>query len=85
MSEENKKVGPDSSAEKSKEKKNKRFDIKGTIATYKGEYRKIIWPTRKELIESTITVAVTCAAFAVIICGLDWIFKFGYDAFTKLF
>ncbi len=78
-----KKASPGSS--EVKEKKAPRFDIKGTFANYKAEYKKILWPKKDQLIKMTITVFITCAIFGVVICGLDWVFKFGYDAFTKLF
>jgi len=52
---------------------------------YKNEYLKIIWPSRQELIKQTIMVIVISAIFAVIICLLDVIFKFGHEEFVKLF
>ncbi|MEG0913524.1 MAG: preprotein translocase subunit SecE [Oscillospiraceae bacterium] len=39
-----------------------------------GEFKKIVWPSRKQIINNTIIVLVTCIAFAVVIWGLDVLF-----------
>ena len=41
------------------------------------ELRKVIWPTRKELITYTIVVIVFVAVMAAIIAGYDYIFTRG--------
>lgn len=41
------------------------------------ELRKVIWPTRKELIAYTIVVVVFVAAMAGIVAVLDYIFTQG--------
>jgi len=41
------------------------------------ELRKVIWPTRKELITYTIVVIVFVAAMAAIIAGYDYVFTRG--------
>jgi len=35
------------------------------------ETKKVVWPTRKELVSYTIVVFVTCAFFAVFLWGVD--------------
>ncbi|MGB7983053.1 MAG: preprotein translocase subunit SecE [Candidatus Nanopelagicales bacterium] len=40
------------------------------------ELRKVIWPTRKELITYTWVVIVFVAVFAVIVGLYDWMFTF---------
>jgi len=44
---------------------------KDTYTTYHGEFAKIVWPGRKELIRKTITVVVISGLFGVYIAGLD--------------
>jgi preprotein translocase subunit SecE len=41
------------------------------------ELRKVIWPTRKELVTYTIVVIVFVAAMAAIIAGYDYVFTRG--------
>lgn len=38
------------------------------------ELRKVIWPTRKELIAYTVVVVVFVLAMAAIVAGLDFVF-----------
>ena len=40
----------------------------------KSEFKKIVWPDKKELAQKTAIVVVFCAVFAVIIGGYDWLF-----------
>jgi len=35
------------------------------------ETKKVVWPTRKELVSYTIVVFITCAFFAVFLWGVD--------------
>lgn len=48
--------------------------IKHYLEEVKIEMRKVVWPTRKELIESTWIVIVSVIFFAVLIGLLDKIF-----------
>lgn len=47
--------------------------IKNIISIYRGEFSKITWPGRPELIRKTITVAIISAMFGLYISGLDGI------------
>jgi preprotein translocase subunit SecE len=67
---------------KSKEKK-RSFVAK--LGDYRGEYRKIIWPTRQDLIKETVVVVVTCLIVGAIITGFDMIFANGYSAIINFF
>ncbi|MEW6188556.1 MAG: preprotein translocase subunit SecE [Actinomycetota bacterium] len=40
----------------------------------KSELKKVIWPSRKEIISSTILVLVTVLFFALLIGSLDFLF-----------
>jgi preprotein translocase subunit SecE len=37
----------------------------------KTEIKKVIWPTRKELVSYTVVVVLTCVAFALLFWGFD--------------
>ncbi len=41
------------------------------------ELRKVIWPTRKELVTYTVVVIVFVAAMAAIVAALDYVFTRG--------
>jgi preprotein translocase subunit SecE len=41
------------------------------------ELRKVIWPTRKELLTYTAVVVVFVALMLTIVAGLDWVFAKG--------
>jgi len=45
--------------------------IKSFLHAVKAEMKKISWPTRKEIVRSTIIVFVTIIVFAVIIGVID--------------
>lgn len=59
-------------ANKNKSKKNEK---KGGLREYfkgvKTETKKVVWPTRKELVSYTIVVLFTCAFFGLAIWGID--------------
>ena len=39
----------------------------------RGEFKKVVWPTKKQIINNTIIVLVMVAIFAVVIWGLDFV------------
>ena len=39
----------------------------------KAEVKKIVWPSKKQIINNTIVVLVIAAIFAVITGGFDWL------------
>lgn len=48
----------------------------------RGELRKVVWPTRTELIRYSTIVLVTLLVMTAFIAGLDWVFS---QAIFKLF
>ena len=51
----------------------------------KAEWRKIIWPTRDDLVKKTGTVAVVSVILGVIIAILDFLIQNGIDFMLGLF
>jgi len=84
MTDELKKAKPDKHVDKKNEKNEKRRSIKDVFGDYRGEYKKIIWPTREVLIKETVTVVIVCLIFAAIITLLDLAFLNGYSWLTLL-
>ncbi len=51
----------------------------------RGEYRKIIWPSRREQIKQTKIVVVVSAMLGLLIMSYDFVFGFLMDLLAKLF
>ncbi len=51
---------------------------------YIGEYRKVIWPSKKDLTKQTTTVILTTLLVGLIITGLDAVFALGLTFFSSL-
>lgn len=76
-------------SEPEKKKDNKAKDKKGFsfsswFNAHKAEYRKIVWPTRQEVVKETVIVLVLCFVLGAIIFGLDTGLNYGYDALINL-
>ncbi|MDO4283162.1 MAG: preprotein translocase subunit SecE [Clostridia bacterium] len=48
---------------------------KGFLKGVRAELKKVVWPTRKQLINNTVLVVVLILAFAVIVFGFDMIIQ----------
>ncbi len=51
----------------------------------KSEFKRIVWPDRKELTQKTLIVIVFCAVFSAVISAFDWIFVSIRELITGLF
>lgn len=49
---------------------------KGFIKGVKAELKKVVWPTKKQLINNTVLVIALVIAFSVIVLGADMILEF---------
>ena len=49
---------------------------KGFFKGVKSELKKVIWPTKNQLLNNTVLVVLLIAAFALIILGFDVILRF---------
>ncbi len=57
--------------------------VKAFKAT-KSEFKKIVWPTWKQVVKNTMIVIAVVVLFCAIIALLDYLFKFGViQWFTK--
>lgn len=77
-------------AEKKKEKSNsKKPGFFARIAKYfkdsKGEFKKIVWPSKKQVWNSVLVVLVMVLIFAVATLGVDLIFSSLRDLILNLF
>ena len=53
-----------------------KFDVAKIWRDSQGEFKKITWPTRQELIAYTVVVLITVLVMAMIIGGIDWVINF---------
>lgn len=58
--------------------------IGGWFSDIKGEFKRIFWPSRKELVSNTITVVITSAIIAAIVFAMDISFGFVYNQILDL-
>lgn len=65
------------------ENKTKGFNFSSKFGEYKGEFKKIDWPT-SELFKQTVTVIITCVIIAVIIFGMDFGLNWLIGQFTNI-
>ena len=54
-----------------KEQANKKFSFKEYFKGVKLEMKKVVWPTKKEMISYTAVVIATCAVFALAFWAID--------------
>jgi len=66
-----------------KDKKNK-VSLSSVLNDFIGEYKKIIWPSFKNLCKQTYTVIVTCLFFGAIIFCVDAAYGFCFEYMLNL-
>ncbi|MBO8434508.1 MAG: preprotein translocase subunit SecE [Tyzzerella sp.] len=64
---------------KKQSKKSDKPSFAETVADYKAEFKKIIWPNRSETVKNTITVIVTSLLMGAIIFCIDTVVAGGYN------
>jgi len=65
-------------------KTTKKDNGKDTFADYKAEFKKIVWPSRPDVVKKTATVIVTSLIIGAIIFCMDTVFNAGYSAIIGL-
>lgn len=65
-------------------KEDDKKDKKVSFSDYKAEFKKIVWPSRKDLVKQTATVIVVSIIVGVIIFGMDSAFNVGFSQIVKL-
>jgi preprotein translocase subunit SecE len=70
------------------EAKNEKISALGNVSSklneYKGEFKRIIWPSKAELYKNTKDSIVICIVFGIIIFTLDFVFNYGMTFITRL-
>ena len=68
---------------KKNETKHRGDFVSRTYNIYKGEFLKIVWPSRPELLKKTVTVIVISLLFGAYIAALDGAFGSAFSALVS--
>ncbi|MBR1736320.1 MAG: preprotein translocase subunit SecE [Firmicutes bacterium] len=74
----------DKKPEKKSDKKSDKKSFSYVLGQYKGEFRKIVWPKKEDLVKETLTVIVISLMVGAIIAGYDYIFSTLFEQISKL-
>ena len=66
------------------QKTKKQSKIKKWFKELKAEIKKVVWPTKKHVVHNTGVVLATVIFAVIVVSGLDFVFKFVYEALIKL-
>lgn len=70
---------------KKENKDNKKDSNKGSFFNdHKAEFKKIVWPSRQDLVKQTVTVIIVSLLVGAIIFGMDSIYNIAYTQFINL-
>jgi len=64
----------DRTPRKTQQPKEQRTSPRGFVHEVRSELRKVVWPTRSELVNYSIIVLLTIVVVTAIVGGLDWLF-----------
>ncbi len=85
MADQEKKVAEVDSKSLKPKKEKKKGRLKEAWKGFKSEVKKIVWPSRKQVVKNTLVVIVVVVICAIIIGALDYAFSQGIIALTDLF
>lgn len=66
-------------SKKKNQKKSDKPSFSETVADYKAEFKKIIWPNRSTIGKSTVTVIITSLLFGAIVFCMDAVYSTAYN------
>ena len=67
------------------EKKSLIDRVKSYFRESKSEFKKIVWPSKKQIINNSIVVLVGIVACALFVSAIDFVFTEGFRAIINLF
>ena len=85
MADKEKKVAVEESKPKKPAKEKKKGKLKEAWRGFKSEAKKVVWPSWKQVLKNSGIVLVVVLVCAIVIGALDFTFREGIDALTKLF
>ena len=60
------------------------LNLSSWLKLYTSEFKRINWPSRKDIIKETISVIVISLIFGAIVIGYDYIIRFVYNLLLNL-
>lgn len=61
-----------------------KFNFSNWVKVHVAEFKRIIWPARKDISKQTIMVILISLAFGAIIYGFDLLISYGFNALSLL-
>lgn len=61
----------------------KKFSFSDWVKVHIAEFKRVVWPSKEEIIKETLSVIAISLIFGAII-GFDYIVEFGYNALVNL-
>ena len=71
-------------AEATAQKKKSGNKIVRFFKELKSEMKKVVWPSRKQVIKNTLVVIASVIIIGIVIWALDMIFSFGLEQLVKV-
>lgn len=62
----------------------KKFNFSDWLKLYVSEFKRIMWPSKNDIIKETLSVIVVSLIFGAIVIGFDYIVEFAYSALLNL-
>ena len=84
MADQEKKVAETESKSQKPKKEKKKGKLKAAWRGFKSEVKKIVWPSKKQVVKNTLVVIVVVVICAIVIGALDYAFANGISALTEL-
>ena len=70
-------------AKPEKPKSEKKGRVKNAWKGFKSEVKKVVWPTRKQVLKGTGVVLLVVGVCAIVLGGLDITFNLGMESFLE--
>lgn len=70
---------PKKTEAKSKDKQNPLQKVARFFRELKSEFKKIVWPTKKQILQDTLTVVAVVLVLGIAVWLLDWLFISGFQ------
>lgn len=63
----------------------KKFDFSNWVKVHVAEFKRIIWPSKEDIVKQTLSVIAISLIFGCVVIAYDYIVGFAYNALMSLF
>ena len=74
----------DSNKKESNKKETKKESKFGFFKTVKAEFKKIVWPTKEDVLRQSVAVTVIAIVVGILITIFDFLIQYGVDFITSI-